>query len=57
MELSPYITGAITAIVYFATSHLLPKKLKGFLRALIAIVAAAAVCCLIHFVYDCITEC
>lgn len=38
MEWNPYISGALTAIIYFTAFHSLSKKLKNWKRYVIAIV-------------------
>ena len=38
MEWNPYISGALTAIIYLTAYHFLPKKLKSWKRYVIAFV-------------------
>lgn len=52
MYLNPYISGAITAIVYLSTCHLLPKKITGIKRIVIAIGVAVSVLLIIRLIID-----
>lgn len=56
MNWRPYITGAVSAFVYLTILHFLPKKLKVWMRTIIAIVMTVALTCLIHLIHDYFTE-
>ncbi|MDE6323543.1 MAG: hypothetical protein K2L46_01750 [Paramuribaculum sp.] len=56
MELNPYISGALSAIVYFTTNRFLPKKIQGIKRGIIAIAASVIICLIIRFIIDLIAE-
>lgn len=52
MEWNPYISGALTAIVFLNTYHFLPKKLKSWKRYVVAIVITVPIMLLIRFIFD-----
>ena len=52
MNWRPYIIGAISALVYLTVEHFLPKKLKSWMRAVIAI----AVTIVFHLILDYFTN-
>lgn len=52
MEWNPYISGALTAIVFLNTYHFLPKKLKCWKRYVVAIVITVPIMLLIRFIFD-----
>lgn len=52
MEWNPYISGALTAIVFLNTYHFLPKKLKSWKRYVVAIIITVPIILLIRFIFD-----
>lgn len=54
MNLNPYVSGAITAVVYLSSYHLLPKKITGIKRGVTAIGIAVVISLVIQGIIDCI---
>ena len=52
MEWNPYISGALTAIIYFMAYHFLSKKLKSWKRYVIAIVITVPIILIVRFIFD-----
>ena len=52
MNWTPYISGALTAVVFFTVYNLLPRKLKGVKRNLVAIAVTVPAALCVRFVAD-----
>lgn len=50
--MNPYIQGFITAIVYIACIHFLPKKIAGITRYVVAIAITVAIASFIQLIID-----
>lgn len=56
MDLNPYVQGIITAAVYLASVHFLPKRIRGNKRYAVAIPVAVVVSLLLQFLIDCVVK-
>ncbi len=50
------IDGIMSALAYGASDHFLTGKLKGIKRVLICLAIAVAVCCIIRFIMDSVSN-
>lgn len=50
------IDGIMSSLAYGASDHFLMGKLKGIKRVLICLAIAVAVCCIIRFIMDSVSN-